>query len=177
MGRNASMSGEDDTTDTHSAMAALYRSPELRGFIFARLRNQADADDVLHETLVRVLRRIKSHRIVAPLGYAIRIAQNLMRDLHRKKSFFVEDVSGEAVSEMPLQDEQLDQRQRMAHFMRALDDMPPLRRKVFLMRRLDGLGHDAIGKRLGLSPAAVEKHVTRALSDLRGTLAREVPCP
>lgn len=171
------MSGEDDTAETHAAMAALYRSPELRGFIFARLRNQADADDVLHETIARVLRRIKSHGIVAPLGYAIRIAQNLMRDLHRKKLSFVDDVCGETASDHPLQDEQLDQRRRMAAFMRALDDMPPLRRKVFLMRRLDGLGHDVIGERLGLSSSAVEKHVTRALSELRDALAREVPCP
>lgn len=167
------MSGDEESAEIHSAVAALYRSSQLRGFIFARLRNQADADDVLHETVARVLRRIKSHGIIQPLGYAIRIAQNLMRDLRRGHTPFVEDVCGETPSDLPLQDEQLDQRQRMACFMRALDRMPPLRRKVFLMRRLDGLGHEVIGERLGLSPAAVEKHVVRALSDLRDALAWE----
>jgi len=160
----------EDSSNKSTPMADLYGSPELRGFIFNRLQSRADADDVLHETVARVLDRIRFHKIDAPLAYAIRIAQNLIRDLQRNRVSFLEDTSVEIRSEAPLQDEALGGRERMALFLEVLDGMPPLRRKVFLMRRLDGLTHGEIALHLGLSTHAVEKHVVRALSELRDVM-------
>ena len=48
----------------------------------------------------------------------------------------------------------------------ALATMPPLRRDVLVRRRLQGQSCAAIARELGLSPKAVEKHITRGLADL-----------
>jgi RNA polymerase sigma-70 factor (ECF subfamily) len=54
----------------------------------------------------------------------------------------------------------------------ALKVMPPLRREVFLRRRLDGIASATIAADLQLSLAAIEKHCTRAVVDLRLALER-----
>jgi RNA polymerase sigma-70 factor (ECF subfamily) len=55
---------------------------------------------------------------------------------------------------------------------RAIKVMPPLRREVFLRRRLDGVACAIIAADLEMSLAAVEKHCTRAVADLRAALER-----
>jgi RNA polymerase sigma-70 factor (ECF subfamily) len=66
----------------------------------------------------------------------------------------------------------LDYRQRVEILVGALRVMPPLRREVFMRRRLDGIAGKTIADDLGLSAAAVEKHCTRAIADLRAALER-----
>lgn len=45
--------------------------------------------------------------------------------------------------------------------------MPPMRRKVFEMSRLDGLTHKEIAERLSISEKTVENHINHALKQIR----------
>ena len=49
---------------------------------------------------------------------------------------------------------------------------PPLRREVFLRRRLDEQDAATVAEALGIGRSAVEKHVTRAVADLRRALEK-----
>lgn len=49
----------------------------------------------------------------------------------------------------------------------ALRNMPPLRRKVFEMSRIEGLKHEEIAKRLNISSGNVSNHLNRALKDIK----------
>jgi RNA polymerase sigma-70 factor (ECF subfamily) len=44
--------------------------------------------------------------------------------------------------------------------------MPERTRAIFLLKRLDGLRHQAIATQLGISVSAVEKHMVRAIEHL-----------
>ena len=101
------------------------------------------------------------------------IARNLLRDHHRvaRRGAHVE-LDEAMVCPLPAADRVVAFRRAVALMAGALERMPPLRREIFLRRRLDGLTTAAIADRLDMSTAAVEKHVVRAFADLRTALAR-----
>jgi RNA polymerase sigma factor (sigma-70 family) len=56
--------------------------------------------------------------------------------------------------------------QRLKRVMATIDTMPPRRREVFLLHRIDELTYPQIARRLGISLKAVEKHVHLAMIQL-----------
>ncbi len=52
--------------------------------------------------------------------------------------------------------------QRLNKVERAVAQLPPRCREVFLIHRLDGLSYSQIAVQLGISVSAVEKHMARA---------------
>jgi RNA polymerase sigma-70 factor (ECF subfamily) len=146
----------------------------LRRFVDGRLRDRNDGEDIVQETYVR-LYSYRRTRPVADVGaFCFAVARNLVSDHFRRRQILppaaelVEDI----VCPQPRAEEILDYRQRVDILVRALRVMPPLRREVFLRRRLDGIPAAVIATDLDLSPAAVDKHCSRALADLRVALER-----
>ena len=54
--------------------------------------------------------------------------------------------------------------------MKEVDNMPPQRRAVFVMSRLQGLSNDEIASKPGISKRTVERHLNIALHILREKL-------
>ncbi|MGN1215405.1 MAG: RNA polymerase sigma-70 factor, partial [Candidatus Cryptobacteroides sp.] len=52
----------------------------------------------------------------------------------------------------------------------TIDAMPPQRREIFKMSRIQGLENREIARKLGLSVRTVEKHISNALLNLRISL-------
>jgi len=136
---------------------ALYR------FIQRRVRNAALSEDIVQDTFVRYLGRRGSP--VADVGALMRrIALNLVRDHFRadaRRAF--EPVDDEHPADTGTPEEMLMFRQRAERFGQILEAMPALQREVFIHRRLHGLTSKEAAERLGISPAAVDAHVARAL--------------
>lgn len=53
-------------------------------------------------------------------------------------------------------------RERLARMSAGLDRLPERTRSIFLAHRLDGRNYTDIGRELGISSTAVEKHVSKA---------------
>lgn len=53
----------------------------------------------------------------------------------------------------------------------ALDNMPPQRKRAFLLSRIQGLAYKDIAKEMDISSKTVEKHISSALKDLKKTLS------
>lgn len=49
----------------------------------------------------------------------------------------------------------------------AVSQMPPKRKQIFQMSRIDGLSNEEISEQLNISKRTVENHLTAALADLR----------
>ena len=148
--------------------AALHR------FVQGQLRDRTDSEDLVQETFVR-LYTYRSTRAVQDAGaFCFAVARNLVTDhLRRRRAGpATGEICDRIACPQPRIDERLIHRQRVAVLAAALDAMPPLRREVFLRRRLDGDSAMTVATDLDLSLAAVEKHVTRALADLRAALDR-----
>jgi RNA polymerase sigma factor (sigma-70 family) len=146
----------------------------LKRFVGSRLRDRAEGEDIVQETYLR-LYAYRRTRTVADVGaFCFAVARNLVQDHLRrlKRAPLMGELDMETPCPAPRADEILIHRQRVAVLTHALGVMPPLRREVFLRRRLDEQPIARIAEDLELSAAAVEKHVTRALSNLRAALAR-----
>ncbi len=59
--------------------------------------------------------------------------------------------------------------QRLKRVMAAIDAMPPKRREVFLLHRVDDLTYAQIARRLDVSIKTVEKHFALAMRQLSDT--------
>ncbi|MDE1916764.1 MAG: sigma-70 family RNA polymerase sigma factor [Sphingomonadales bacterium] len=152
--------------------AELYRA--LRHFVAGRLDHHADGEDIVQETCLR-LHAYRRNRVIANVwAFCFAVARNLIHDHFRARRAMPEAVElDETIAcAQPNAETVLDYRQRVEILVRALRVMPPLRREVFMRRRLDGTASAAIAQDLGLSVGAVEKHCTRAVTDLRQALER-----
>ena len=149
---------------------SIFRSTDVRrrllAYIARRDRNPASSEDVLQETLLRLLEQSRKKTIADPMAYAFRIADTVIfaRARQRKRETELGDMDFEC--DLPAGDEVLEYKQRAALFQDALLSMPPMRRTVFVKRHLDGKSRGEIAAETGLSLEAVKKHLTRAMAEL-----------
>lgn len=125
------------------------------------------ADDVAQETIARLVVIARSQAIGSLFALAFRIANNLLVDHARLENRIGGDLDEDFVCDAPSLDRIVDSQKAFEVFQRCLNRMPPLRREVLVRRRLHHESCRSIGEDLSLSSKAVEKHITRALTDLR----------
>ena len=145
----------------------------LRRYVRARTSRADVVEDVVQETLSRLVHQGRVQKLLSVYALGFRIAANLLVDHHRRDRRYVAEREEEPASQAPLPDRVLAGRQELAVLQQALATMPPLRRDVLVRRRLQGQSCAAIARELGLSPKAVEKHITRGLADLHKAMPGE----
>jgi len=137
----------------------------LRRFIRSRVANRHDAEDVIQDAYVRVLRYAAEHVVESEERLLFSTAKNLALDSRRRSKVREKNVTECAVlaaEDSPAADEVIDARQRLMHVEAAIAALPPRCRDVFLMHRIDGLTYGEIARSVGISVSAVEKHIARA---------------
>lgn len=158
------------------AIEALYRAelPRLSRF-FARRVAADDVLDMVHEAFRRLLRITSEQRsaLETPEAYLTQIAGNLVRDQNRRAisrshdlhvAFDEEAVGG--VEPLGL----LESRDAIERVDAVLLELPQKTREIFLLHRLGGHSYAEIAAARGVSEKAVEKHITKALFELRRRL-------
>ena len=70
--------------------------------------------------------------------------------------------------EAPSAERQMAGRQQLELLSRRLHAMPRKRREVFVLVRIYGFSHAEAALHMGISEAAIEKHVVRAVCDGMG---------
>lgn len=174
----AGAAGMNKLTAMGERRALALQEAELRNalhrFVAGKLRDQMDGEDIVQETYVRLYDYRRTRHIVDAAAFCFAVARNLVYDHFRRLRSHppTGDLAEDIACPLPRAEEVLDYRQRVEILVRALKVMPPLRREVFLRRRLDGVPGAIVAEDLGMSQAAVEKHCTRALADLRYALER-----
>ena len=150
----------------------LYRrhGPRLVRHI-ARRSGPQDAEDVLHDSFVRMAdaQAGRDREIEHPEAYLDTIAANQLRNRAKSalqralaSSIPVEDA-GLAGPDMLAGLEARDMINRIQH---ALMRLGPKTREIFLAHRVDGHSYRDIAERMGLSVKGVEWHMTKAIAHL-----------
>ncbi|WP_255263667.1 sigma-70 family RNA polymerase sigma factor [Pseudomonas aegrilactucae] len=142
------------------------------------------AQDVLHDAFIRYLLADRQTRIEQPNAYLRRVAQSVLIDHFRQTGRFcsLDEPEGLAIANdslgehfTPSPEHLLDMRQRLEALQRIIDFLPPRCREVFWLARIEGHKQLDIARILGISLSAVERHLIRALLDLRS--AKEMLTP
>lgn len=147
-----------------------YQRPLFRYFLRQGL-DVADANDCVQEVFSRVIRKGDISGFDNPQGYIFAIASNLLKDKARRerstqKRDHTEVDEALLYCEQPSQDRILAAQQELAIIKKAILDMPPKVRDVFVLSRFDGLKYKEIAAVMGISVSSVEKYMMRALQRL-----------
>ena len=136
-----------------------------------KLRDAHWAADVVHDTYVRILETLRQQVIEYPQAYLYKTASNIAIDgfrLKRRQQIEpLECVENEAGPQRDVPTDALYQHQRVELVTRALSELSAPCRRAFLLRKLEGLSHQEISQRMGISKDMVEKHIVNAMKHCR----------
>lgn len=152
----------------------LEHRPALVTFLRRKAFNEADAEDIAQESYMRLLGYGygDSRHPAVWRSLLYRIAHNLAisqyRASRRYEGRFESAMDpAELASGLPCQERVIAACQDLALVRRALDQMTPKCRRVFLLSRAEGKTYPEIAGVCGISVKMVEKYMTRALGILR----------
>ncbi len=137
-------------------------------YVGKKTESDADRDDIVQETLARIIARMSNGDLAEAEHepYAFRVAANLIVDGYRRGAKSFVGVSETIVSETPGPEQIAGARQELEAVQHVIRGMPEMRRKVFVLARVQGKSQAEISAIMGISQKAIEKHITRALAEL-----------
>lgn len=142
---------------------------------------RADAEDVAHDALVRVLRGLGTFRGEARFtSWLYRVVRNVALDRNeRRKRRLGREEDGEAAAWLPTRDPGPDRMAERADLLEriraAFMALPPRQREVFDMAELQGLTSPEIAERLDIAPASVRVTLLNARRSVRRALLAADP--
>jgi len=134
-----------------------------------------DAEDLTQEVYCK-LARLEDEEVLAKTeGYLFRIASNVLRDKNRRDRVRARDKSvpyDDALEKdpFPSPEQIIDGREQYGYFLKALKDLSPRAREVFVLSRFEGLTYRQIAQRCGISVNTVKKHMVKAMAGLKAAL-------
>ena len=147
-------------------------------FMRRHSRSHAEAEDLTQALFLRIWEKRQLIDPERPIdAFLFTVAHHLVVDHLRKMA--------RSMTTMPLFPDELlpttepDPGDRLFHrqledlYHRAIDSMPPRRRDVFTLSRQEGLTHQQIAHRLGISVRTVENHMAAALQSMREFFSRQ----
>jgi RNA polymerase sigma factor (sigma-70 family) len=177
---NAALASDHELIDAaragdDRAFEELYArySERIRVFILGRVRDHGRAEDIAQEVFMSALRRLRaSSQEVAFKPWIYEIAKNACIDEHRRRRRMrevsldgdVELIDGRRalLSLAPTPPAAVEGRQRLDDLRGAFGGLSDSHHKLLVMRELEGLSYDEIGRRTGMSRQMVESTLFRA---------------
>ena len=156
---------KDSDLDALSELYSLVSTP-IYSYVLSLIGNRHDAEDILHDCIVKIYASAKNYRPQGkPFAWIIRIAKNLCIDrMRRRKKEAVSSLGDEADSLPvdPIAD--AEDRLMLQSFLSALS---PEERQIVSLHLISGFTFREIAKALGnLAPTVMTKY-RRALIKLR----------
>jgi RNA polymerase sigma-70 factor (ECF subfamily) len=144
--------------------------PALRRYAAVLLRNRQDADDLVHDCLVRALDKLHTRRDEAELrAWLFAIMHNLFltqrrRAKHRPDSeAFEEDMAERSLGAPGEQEDRL----RWKELLRVLNRLPEDQRRVILLIAVEDLSYAEAARVLGVPIGTVMSRLARGRERLR----------
>lgn len=137
--------------------------------------NEADAEDVVQESLLRVKRGLVTYRPVSLHGWLARIVTNVFLDETRRRrrrpQTALPDDPDRVIAGGPAADEALAMQQLPDHIQEALADLAEDFRTAVVLCDVVGLSYREIAEYVGVPVGTVRSRVHRGRSRLREVLA------
>jgi RNA polymerase sigma-70 factor, ECF subfamily len=144
---------------------------DLMQFFTYKIGCAETAADLTQETYLRIIHHADADRIENRRAYLFHIANNLAIDYLRSQSRQSQRDAGPVTDLIPCSQPEpetvLDDRQQLEFLERAIYDLPPKCREVFLLSRVEGKSYTEISIELAISPRTVESHIRKALDQIR----------
>lgn len=170
----------------HGELIGVFRTHHAQLLRFARLRifSDADAEDLVQEAFISASRAYPDKPADELLPLLFTILRNLTRDYLKSGYVKSRQNSAEIMSmgdrfechQSVSPEQKLIDRQQLAIAQAAIDNIGARQRQALQLHRLEGLTHNAIAQRLGVSPRTVRNDIAEALAAIAKALSRsDVP--
>ncbi len=158
-------------------MADLYRAEHgrLRSFVRRIVGNHAVADDLVQQAFTNLLARAEpAVENRAYVGKTVRnLALNHLRDERRRAEIEVSGVDAARVADpVPSPEMTVLFRSELRRLLEAILQLPERRRETFMLSRVEGLSHDEVAARMGVSRNTVISQIVAAMAELERLLAK-----
>lgn len=157
---------------SHPDIAQIYTEYHERvmGYIYARLRSKADAEDLCQDVFEKVHLKIDSYdpdkASISTWIYSI--TRNSVIDFYRR-SHPSSEIDENLAQDTPI-DEELLSEETLEELADALAKLPDQLREIIVFRYYDGLPLTDISRKMGLSYGAVKLRHAKALDLLRSQM-------
>lgn len=146
--------------------------PRLRFFLSGILADDHEAENIAQDIFCRIWQnRSKAADIRDFNAYLFRMAKNAALNYIERNNLHNHFVEISVQKGLSRYSEEADEVLILNEIQQAIDSaiekMPPQRRDIFRMSRIEGLSNDEIARLLMISKRTVETHISAALSDLR----------
>lgn len=166
---------------TRTDLSTLVRDhgQDLQQFLARRLGCADTAKDLVQDTFLRLLQNASGEVLVNPRAFLFRIASNLVIDHHRRRrhrdTVPLDDPEQpvDPTDHSPSVETVVWSKQQVARLERAMAQLPPKCRQVFVLVKFHHLSHAEVAARLGISHSTVVKHLIKAVDFCRTCLQAE----
>jgi len=165
-----------------SGLEELYdrHAPLVFGVALKIVRDQTEAEDVVHDAFVTIVERADQFRpdrgsVVAWLVTTVRnLALDRARRRARRAQITDEELRHEPVEPVPDPETLSWVEKRRAAMVAALDRVPEAQRRTLEIAFFEGLSYPEIAEREGVPLGTVKSRAARALAALRAALEGEL---
>ncbi|MBO9560426.1 MAG: RNA polymerase sigma factor [Caulobacter sp.] len=149
---------------------------DVRAWLRRSLAAAGDADDVIQETYCRLAGLASVDHIESPRAYFFQAARSVALEQLRRARV----VRIETVTEIDALNVELDEpsperiaggRRELARVQRLIAALPDRCRRIFEMRKIEGLPQREIARRMGVTEHVVENESVRGLRAILAALA------
>ena len=142
--------------------------PALRAYLRAQFPLVADVDNLVQDSLLRVLSAREKGRVTSAKALLFAIGRNLALDAMRRRRLIVFEPISEIDYFSPILDatdvvESVSHQQELALLRQAISLLPQLCRQVVTLRTACGFSQREIAERLAISENTVEKQLGKGL--------------
>ena len=146
-------------------------------FLAARTGSHATAEDLVQELYLKVAGLDPHLETTSPNALLYKMAINLAHDQVRSqrrseardtswRQDVRTDLGGEEVVDEPNAERVVISRERLSQLIAAIAELPPQRQKAFRLYKLEGMSQAEAARVMGISPKAIEGHISAALKVL-----------
>jgi RNA polymerase sigma-70 factor (ECF subfamily) len=162
-------------TDYETRLASLYDEyyDRIARYVYVRIRDRAEAEDIAGEVFLKALKSLKSYREqgVPMQGWLFRIAHNLtvdyIRKINKQRTIPIDSV---VLSDETDPADAAERKFELERATRAMMQLTEEQREVINLRFFGGLTSQEVGKILNKSDGAVREMQRAALEKLRGIM-------
>ena len=161
------------------AFDRLFRGYNQRLYYFALsiLKNREDARDVVQEVFLRVFRNVDSIKQDCNFkSYLFTISYNIIVDTMRKKlsaQQFRDYLVKNAIQEESPVAREVEFNELNTLYQDAIEKLPPQRKKIYKLHRVESLSYEEIATNLGISVHTVKSQMNKALSFIRNKIGTQ----
>jgi len=163
------------------AFNELYRlySKRVYGFAYGFLHSKEEAEGIVQEVFVKIWETRNNLRSDLSFSWFLfTIARNMILNKlqhHQYEIKYQKDFMAETSIDENSTEEQIYYKDMSNHLNNLIMELPPKRKEIFLLSRIEGLSYQEISEKMNISIKTVEVQISLALKYIRTRIKKILP--